>query len=157
MYHFYNNPYATGAPSSSARPTQRPTQSIAGAFDRYGGNTTGSNPGVIAGAFNWFGGRSSYDLATADGLSVGTPVVGAYSTGASNGGGTINTTQVDGQAGWLNNLSGLGAAVLDNLGAQRDAPAPYVQNAAYRSSATPPWVPLAIVAAIGFGIYQMNT
>lgn len=149
--------YSFALPKTSPRPTARPTSHlgkrvkhdgvIAGAF---GAN---AQPNAITNAFASYGSGGTWMLNNLDGLTTGTPVMTA-----TNGDPTVNTTEVDGQAPWLNALSGLGAAVLDNLGAQRDGPAPELQPANFRASVSTgsPYMTWALIAAGVVGLYYVT-
>ena len=109
-----------------------------------------------------FGSRSRLPLSFGTIFGGAQSVAGSgKSTGAApalpaRGSASVNTANLDGSAGFQNGLSGLGASVLESLGGQRDAPAPYLQNASWGASEPDTnWMMIAALAAGAFGIYYM--
>lgn len=95
---------------------------------------------------------------------MGTSVWDAWTTGNSAGSfnpnaGGVNTTQLDGQSGFFDALSGFGQALLGGIGVQPDQPAqpqPVFWGGQPQQSQGIDTEMLMILGLVGFGVYFLT-
>lgn len=111
-----------------------------------GGNSSGPN-------LSFGSSVPAVDLWSNLGLDFGTPVGSTGTTAAAAG---VNTTQLDGQSGFFEALSGFGGAILNGIGVQPEGSAQVQQASWGGQQAAPGGVPLdtlLMVGLVGAGIY----
>ncbi|PJE25767.1 hypothetical protein SAMN06297129_2445 [Pseudooceanicola antarcticus] len=119
------------------------------------GNPAWTTGGTASGPNLSFGANiPAVDLWSSLGLDFGTPVGATGTTAAAAAG--VNTTQLDGQTGFFDALSGFGSAILSGMGVQPEGTAT-VQQASWggqqTSAAGIPLDTLLMVGLVGAGIY----
>lgn len=157
-----NDPRRGYFPTGPSTPTTtRPTLSFGSRFPT--STPSRSGPALSFGSnIPSGGGFADFFSFGSSGLSFGEPVTatpspsqsgGSFLNGPTTGG--IVRGDIDGQSNWQAALSGLGGALLDNIGARRDAPAPQLQQASFGGTfdSGPNFLMLGALAAAGVGLY----